>query len=386
MALYVISDLHLHDEEQEFLFSERKQAIFQALAAEIILRRGELLLAGDTFDLTGMAPPARGLARFFNGLSPHARIEPAVLRRALEMRSISARMRALSARYRGFFEALTELAAQDRLIVIPGNHDCALHSDVGRRAFELALGEAGSRVRWTTARKYGDFVFTLHGNEFDEANRTDHGCANRGRVITEALYRGIMPALRALKVPEEVVAAIPAVRPEEEIVRGIEHYLGEKEARKLLIGFVRLLEDNGYFRGVQKSMIWLVTHELPPVSSLARALVTPERMRKALPDDSKLKHMARAGAGTLRGGSQVVVMGHTHELDFGEGYVNLGTWIDHVSGLSPEHLKAPDRRLPVLRARLEDQSAALWDAQGLERGLSLEACPVLWKRETVIAA
>jgi hypothetical protein len=127
--------------------------------------------------------------------------------------------------------------------------------------------------------------------------------------------------------------------------------------------------------------VWLATHLLP-------FLVSPAGARWALADDSGIKILARGHAEALLSGAeatdppgarpQVVVMGHTHELDGTRDYVNLGTWVDHITGLRAEDLGRVDRTLPVLVVT-EDGGASLHDCSGL--GGPISSAPILWTRD-----
>src|SRR5580658_3796966 len=76
MSVYCVSDLHLHSEDQPFLFTPRKEAIFAHVAGEVAARGAEMVLAGDIFDLTGMTPPPEGLGAFFIEALPDATLFP----------------------------------------------------------------------------------------------------------------------------------------------------------------------------------------------------------------------------------------------------------------------------------------------------------------------
>jgi hypothetical protein len=68
MAIYVASDLHLDEDDGSRLFrDERQGARLADLCARATEERAELVLLGDTFDLTSMTPP-RGLDRFARAL------------------------------------------------------------------------------------------------------------------------------------------------------------------------------------------------------------------------------------------------------------------------------------------------------------------------------
>src|SRR5262245_56025832 len=101
MPAYCLSDLHLHDDEQPYLFTRDKERVFVQLAAEADRAGGTILFGGDVLDLTGMQPPERGLRRFYDAvLGPGAR--PPHER----SRSIGDRVAAVAARFPDFFAAL----------------------------------------------------------------------------------------------------------------------------------------------------------------------------------------------------------------------------------------------------------------------------------------
>ena len=65
MTIYVASDLHLDEDDGSRLFRDEVQGgPLAALCRRVVEERAELVLLGDTFDLTSMIPPSRGLARF----------------------------------------------------------------------------------------------------------------------------------------------------------------------------------------------------------------------------------------------------------------------------------------------------------------------------------
>jgi UDP-2,3-diacylglucosamine pyrophosphatase LpxH len=371
VRVYCLSDLHLQDQDEPFLFTAEKEKVFARVCQEALDTGATLVLSGDVFDLTGMTPPAQGLAEFFSKVAPTARRRPTAT-------GVSAQIQSLHGRFPSFFSGLANLAKANRLWMIPGNHDCEIPSDAGRAALAQALGISTASLVLASEFRVGDFLFTEHGNEYDDSNRTDHGCKNRGATITAALYHAIIPALVALDVSPEAAHAVPAVRPEENIVNGLELYLGEDKAKVLLLAFVELLRVNGYFTGLDDAKVWLATHLLP-------FLVSPENVRKALADDTDLKSVTRSHAQAILAGQEqssagpvpkVVVMGHTHELDATSDYVNLGTWVDHVTGLAPADLINVDRSLPVLV--IDQERAALYDCLAMTG--RVDDCRVLWRR------
>ncbi|MBC7464879.1 MAG: hypothetical protein H7256_02715, partial [Bdellovibrio sp.] len=72
----------------------------------------------------------------------------------------------------------------------------------------------------------------------------------------------------------------------------------------------------------------------------------------------------------------VIVMGHTHELDTSERYANLGTWIDHLSGLTPNLVGHPESSLPVLKID-ETRKAILYTIHGSEKVKLFEDSSIL---------
>ena len=166
MPTYFLSDLHLHDAEQRYLFSAEKESAFVCLAKEIHERAGEMVLAGDIFDLTGMTPPLRGLDLFFaEVLPPEAQRRPEVIRASVH-RSIPEMLEALKASFPRFFEALSGLARERRVTFMPGNHDCVLKTLEGRQALDQMIGVPLSQTMVERVRLRG-FLLAAHGNQFE---------------------------------------------------------------------------------------------------------------------------------------------------------------------------------------------------------------------------
>jgi UDP-2,3-diacylglucosamine pyrophosphatase LpxH len=380
MRLYCLSDLHLHDTRERFLFTRSKENAFVKMANEARDAGASVLFAGDVFDLTGMQPPEKGLDEFFAGVVPGKTIEvPA-------RRSLGARIRGVIDRYPRFFAALAPLAEQGRVIILPGNHDHGIDSDEGKDALSSGLKVSVDRLRFAETLRAGAFFFGAHGHEFDPSNETIDGGDNPGAVITSTLYHAIVPALEALGLPEDVAGAIPCVRPEENIVPGLQGRLDPDTIHKLLLGFVKLLLENGYFVGHLEQL------KIRIATELLTSFLTPEKVRAALADDTDVKDQARQAATDILKGSataidvgdggsppEAVVLGHTHELDTTESYVNLGTWIDHVRGLGDDDLKHADRRLPLLVLDDEQKWARLHDVAGVVAAGNVKACPLLWR-------
>jgi UDP-2,3-diacylglucosamine pyrophosphatase LpxH len=370
--LYALSDLHLQADHRLFLFTDIKEQTFVRIADEVLADEATFLLAGDVFDLTGMTPPRTGLAAFFSALGLPVPPPPGAP-------DAGSQVRALHDRFPDFFAALARLAEKDRLWIVPGNHDFAVLSVGGQAALAKALGVPTGRLQFKSTVRRGRFLFAEHGNAYDSSNSTTDGWHNRGAVITAALYHAVTPALLELGVDDRVAYAVPCVRPEENIVDGLEEYLDRETATKLLLGLVELLRANCYFSTLDAMKMWVATR-------LLKFLVTPERVRQNLADDTELATSTRRHANAIASGTAptdppgakptLVVMGHTHELDITqEHYVNLGTWIDHVTGLTQSELDSADRTLPVLI--IDDDAAALYDCQNLLGPVA--ATKAIWK-------
>src|SRR4051794_22217239 len=115
--LYVISDLHLDERGPPQMFSDERQGrALKALCERIARDEGaELILLGDTFDLTSMLPPKHGLERFFRKLDvprepPPRRPLPELLKAIRESNPVT-------------FDALATLGKRARITIVPGNHD-----------------------------------------------------------------------------------------------------------------------------------------------------------------------------------------------------------------------------------------------------------------------
>ena len=135
MAIYCVSDLHLHDDEQPFLFTADKERVLAALCDEV-LRDGDsqLVLAGDFLDLTGMNPPDKGVREFFVRTLPASRVDDAVATAGV-VRDAATRVHAVAARFPAAFAAIGKLAQAGRLVFVPGNHDWEAAYDArGRQA------------------------------------------------------------------------------------------------------------------------------------------------------------------------------------------------------------------------------------------------------------
>jgi UDP-2,3-diacylglucosamine pyrophosphatase LpxH len=362
--IYAMSDLHLQAPVEPFLFTKAKEAIFAQVAEEVLASGSTLLLAGDVFDLTGMTLPS-GLKEFYAAIGIPG--EPP------EDVAVTEQIAALARAFPDMFAMLSGLAKRGRLRFIPGNHDCAIASKDGRLALAKALGIQVGQLRIAAEFRDGETLFGCHGNEFDAANMTGTTCKNPGSAITSALYHAIIPALDHWGLPE-IGNGVPAVRPEEKIVPGLQVYLDEKRLHTLLVAFVELLRVNGYFASRFHDMeMWIATH-------VASGFITPAQVESRLHDDVQLSETTRHAAEKMLAAGpdapKLVVMGHTHVFDGTSDYVNLGTWIDHVGGLTREELATPDRSLPVLKIDDARHVGSVHDCQAWAGRVS--ECKMMW--------
>lgn len=145
MALYLVSDLHLDEDDGSRLFRDDAQGErLVELCRRATEERAELVLLGDAFDLTSMMPPARGLRRFARALrfpTPDRRIRPLPELLAGVARS---NPRAVA--------ALATHAERARLTVVPGNHDWQL-GDRGAPARAAGRSSPSTGTRSTPATR-----------------------------------------------------------------------------------------------------------------------------------------------------------------------------------------------------------------------------------------
>lgn len=387
MATFIASDLHLMDHPESFLFNFEKEQAFVRLC-DFIGSNDQLILAGDIFDLTGMTPCQKGQLDFFQEVIPPSMWNQELIERSSKLRTTEELLNSIKNIFPDFFSCLKKLALNRQLLFIPGNHDCAFLQENGKKSFAKILDVPSNSIQWKISVLIGNELAVLHGNQFDPANKTDQGCQNPGFTFTSALYHGILPALKMLGVPAVFLSALPAVRPEEESVVGIQHYLSAEVSQKLLIGFARLLQKNGFFFGRTVIPAWFLNHSFPFLSDLILQKITPERVRSILPKEADMKFKARKDAEKMLAEliqqkpefkNAVIVAGHTHQLDFTDKYVNLGTWVDHIDGLSPTHIQMAERNLPVFVLK-DDKQAQLFNILSIKQVKSLWDCPVLWSK------
>lgn len=387
MATYVVSDLHLMDRQEDYLFNQEKEKAF-VLLCQSLKPTDQLILAGDIFDLTGMTPCRYGQKEFFDEVVPLDKQNPDLIRLSSQFRTTFDLLTSTKKVFPDFFCCLQQLAINQQLIFIPGNHDCDFLQVAGKKTLAEVLGVNDSAIQWKGDALIGSHLAVVHGNQFDPANRTDHGCHNPGFTFTSALYHAVLPALRMLGVHPMLLAALPAVRPEEESVVGIQHYLNKDDCQRLLIGFARLLQRNEFFFGRAALPSWFLNHSVPFFSKFILNQITPERVRSVLPKDADVMKRTRRGcekllAELILSGPQfknaTIVAGHTHQMDLTANYVNLGTWIDHIDSLSPSALRNTDSNLPVFVVT-DKNEAYLFDIRKISTLKNIFSCPVLWSK------
>lgn len=368
MITYGIRDLHLHDDDQPYLYTHAKEAVLTAVADEALAEPdANFVLAGDAFDLTGMTPPLRGVRDFFERTLPAERVAEA-LYAAGTPRDAGSRMLALAARFPRTFASLGRLAQAGRLVIVPGDHDWEGAWDAhGRHALAQILGvpERALPVQETYC------VDGLWVRGQGPGVPQPGSATQRGQIMAGALFRVLMPALRLLGLPEPMVQAIPAVRPEERVIDGIEAVLPQEESDALLRALTQLLWDNGYFVGLGRAEVWLALRALPGV-------LTAQHMREHLGDHGELHAVFGAQLTALDEtryagrGKRVQLMQRGGEGEAARP-VNLGSWVDHVRGLLPAELARRERALPILRAA--DGEVVVYDLAPFERtpGLLIDA-------------
>src|SRR5207237_9342324 len=117
---WVVSDLHLDERVPGRLFDDDRQGRkLESLCARIAEEEGaELVLLGDTFDLTSMLPPRRGLQEFARRVDVPIEAPP--------RRSAPELCAAAAADNPRPVEALARLSERYQVTLVPGNHDWQL--------------------------------------------------------------------------------------------------------------------------------------------------------------------------------------------------------------------------------------------------------------------
>ena len=348
MAVYVVSDLHFDGNDGARLFRDDRQGRALASLCERIARDGaELVLLGDTFDVTAMIPPERGLRRFFARLAVEAEPRP--------RKPVAEIVRAAARANPHAIDALARLSERVRVTLIPGNHDHQLASAEGGAAL-AAIGLRVERTRSAVRTIAGRTAVLQHGHEHDPGNAEPGG---PGEIMTQVLHQAVIPFLHAHGAKRNVrmdAERIVALRPEEAVISILERWLDPKTFRRFCRAFLRLLAVN---------------RKLPAPAAWLAGFVSVDRVRAAAERQDRL--WERAGDTALHAlrakrmlphaapRPDVVVFGHTHVLDWaveqrpdGDGlYVNLGTWTERCF----DPCSPPDCSLPVLV--LEDAGGRL---------------------------
>jgi UDP-2,3-diacylglucosamine pyrophosphatase LpxH len=345
MPLFVCSDLHLGDATSARLFHDPQQGrVLAALCDEVRRREGELVLAGDIFDLTAAQPPKKGLGEFGERVGA-----PTIVDRS--PRGLSAILGAMRENNPIACGAIERLAADRPVTLVAGNHDRHLLEPGAGEAMRSA-GLGGVRIEATAVWQLGERVVSVqHGHAFDPSN-AEPNCG--GEVMTSVLHHAVIPLLRQLGKRKNVAIdadRIVALRPEERVVPVLERWLSHGQFSTFLDAFVEILVANDY------------------LSRVVSWLVTSERIRERLKTDDDLwEQIGDAALEGLEGRRplpgrppppDLLVLGHTHVIDWAvqEGlspldartgrkldpierlYVNLGTWsaraVDAAGPLDP---------------------------------------------------
>lgn len=342
MPLFALSDLHLDDRARATLFRDERQGRhLTALFEEVARSPGaELVLLGDTFDLTAMSPPQRGLERFCDALELPLEIQPARGLRKLLEDLAEANPLAL--------DALRTVSRRVPVTVVPGNHDWQLGLPGALEALR-AIGIDARLAPHVSREVAGRTVLLEHGHRFDKSNAEP---GSDGEQLTRALYQAVIPFLRHHGARANVrmdVDRLVSVRPQERSLMLIERWLDKRAFHQLMHAFLRLLAEN---RGVPRVLSGLI--ERLPVVLVREALQGAEEIwRRAA--DHVLDDLARRHPRELHADADVVVLGHTHVLDWAvterrgrdKLYVNLGTWTERAV----DAMSAADTTLPVMVLR-----------------------------------
>ena len=342
MPTWVLSDLHLDEAGPGRLFDDDRQGkVLERLCERIALEPdAELVLLGDTFDLTAMLPPRRGLDAFARRVD--VPLSPPPRRSAIELCAAVARSnpRALA--------AIASLAGRCPVTMVPGNHDWQL-SQPEAPAMLAAAGLSQVRLAPYVERDFGGRTAVLmHGHHFDPGNKEPGGT---GEAMTACLHHAAIPFLiarckrRNVRVdPDRIVA----LRPEEAILTVLQRWLTPDDFKRFFHAFMDLLADNGY---LPQALAFLA--HVVPVAEVRKQISKADRVWEKAADVASevLNGKEPLPLGAPR--PDVLVLGHTHVLDWAtvaddKLYVNLGTWTERAhDAMSPL-----DTTLPVLELRL----------------------------------
>ena len=341
---YVLSDLHLDEQADGRLFDDERQGkALAALCGRLAEEPGaELILLGDTLDLTAMLPPERGLDDFSRRV--RVPLEAPPLRSSAELCKAAVRGNQRAA------AALAQLAERIPVFIVPGNHDRHL-AEPGAEEALAAAGLGKLRLRPYLVRDLGGRTVVLqHGHHFDHGNKAAGGT---GEAMTACLHHAVIPYLKAHGARKHVrmdLDRVVALRPEEGIISVLQRWLGDEDFGHFFRAFLDLLAVNGY---------------LPRPLAFLAGLVPVDEVRAQVRKADRLWEDACGTArACLRGDKQLplgapqpdlLILGHTHMLDWvleGEDklYVNLGTWSERAHDATGPL----DTTLPVLEMRLRD--------------------------------
>ncbi len=350
MPTYALSDLHLDDGRSPGrLYDDDEQG--RALA-DLCARiadgpdGGELVLLGDAFDLTAMLPPERGLDDFARRTG--VALDPPPRRSLMQLLADLARANPRT------IDALARLSERCRVTLVPGNHDWQL-AEPDAPAALAAIGLGAVEVLPFVERTFGGRpALFLHGHEFDPGNRDPNGT---GAAMTACLHHAAIPYLvargkrRNVRVePDRIVA----LRPEEAVVSVMRRWLTPDDFDRFFRAFLDLLAANGYLPRALAFLAGVV-----PLSEVRKQIASADRVWETAADaasDRLNGRRALPGAAASAGRPDLLVLGHTHVLDWATMgdenrlYVNLGTWTDRChDAMSP-----PDLSLPVLLLTLRE--------------------------------
>jgi UDP-2,3-diacylglucosamine pyrophosphatase LpxH len=359
VTIYIVSDLHLDEDDGSRLFQDDVQGKpLAALCRRVADEEAELVLLGDTFDLTSMIPPARGLARFAKAMDVRLRTAPP--------RDLPALLSAIRRSNPRGMEALAIAAERGHVTLVPGNHD---HHLAERRAVEAlpAAGLSRARIEISPVRRLASRTVVLqHGHAYDPSNARP---GSEGEILTGVMHQAVIPYLLAHGARPHVrmeTNRLVALRPEESVIPVLQRWLAPRPFRRLFLALVRLLADNGAIA--------------PPLAWIRRALTADVVRRRVREEEALWQRSGRTAIKALEGKRRlahgaprpdVLVLGHTHVLDWAvldakrhrpeRLYVNLGTWSERCyDAASP-----PDGSLPALR--LADEGGrldvTLWDSR-----------------------
>jgi hypothetical protein len=154
VRLFALSDLHLGEAGSARMFHDPQQGLaFSELCHEVARSGGELVLAGDIFDITAAMPPQRGLSAFGRAVGVGTIGDR-------PRRSLAEVLQAIRANNPAALDALDALSHERPVTLVPGNHDRHLLGPEGPAAL-AAAGLGGVQIEAPT--RAGDQVVDLTG-------------------------------------------------------------------------------------------------------------------------------------------------------------------------------------------------------------------------------